>query len=525
MTDAPDTPARHRPVTPEPVRRAARVAFGLDLRSLALMRMAIAGCVLVDLAIRAGNLTAHYTDDGVLPRSAATGEFATPWNWSLHLINGSWPFQAALFIVAALTAITMMVGYRTRVVTAVSWVLLVSLQNRNAVILDGGDVMLRMVLFWSMFLPLGARWSIDAMLNPPRAAARRTDAERPNHLATFATAAYIFQVGFIYCFAAVHKQHPVWTTEHSAVYYAMNVDIFAKSPAIWIRQFPGLMALMTIATLWLEGLGPLLILVPWRNHWFRGLAVLSFVGLHASFGLFMALGVFPLTGIAMWLAILPGPLWDRLEGASPFVALRTRLRDLTFKIVWRFRLPRPPAPTVTPRNATNVVVTALMLYVFLWNLRGLPSKNTDDLLPHSLDFVADALRLDQQWNMFAPYPIMDDGWLVITGTLADGSTVQLLGASGVECEGGPVSWDKPDRVYVAYGDQRTRKHRMNLWLRSHSDYRPWYARYLRRVWNSRHDASQYIVRLNIYYMREDTPPPGKPFEPIEKVEVWEHTWP
>jgi hypothetical protein len=33
---------------------------------------------------------------------------------------------------------------------------------RNPYILSGGDVLLRVVVFWAMFLPLGDRYSLDA---------------------------------------------------------------------------------------------------------------------------------------------------------------------------------------------------------------------------------------------------------------------------------------------------------------------------------------------------------------------------
>ena len=44
--------------------------FGVDLRSLALLRVSLAIIVLLDLAYRANDLKAHYTDLGILPRSA-----------------------------------------------------------------------------------------------------------------------------------------------------------------------------------------------------------------------------------------------------------------------------------------------------------------------------------------------------------------------------------------------------------------------------------------------------------------------
>ncbi|NET13417.1 MAG: hypothetical protein F6K08_11435, partial [Okeania sp. SIO1H6] len=40
--------------------------FGLDLRSLALFRIGLALIIITDLIIRAGDLTAHYSDAGVL---------------------------------------------------------------------------------------------------------------------------------------------------------------------------------------------------------------------------------------------------------------------------------------------------------------------------------------------------------------------------------------------------------------------------------------------------------------------------
>jgi hypothetical protein len=58
-------------------------AFGADLRSLAALRIVLALVVLADLAGRAANLTAHYTDDGVLPRRAALRELN---EWQISLI-------------------------------------------------------------------------------------------------------------------------------------------------------------------------------------------------------------------------------------------------------------------------------------------------------------------------------------------------------------------------------------------------------------------------------------------------------
>src|SRR5690606_20393988 len=44
-----------------------------------------------------------------------------------------------------------MIGYKTRVATIVTFILLVSLQNRNYTILNSGDTLLRCMLFLMMF--------------------------------------------------------------------------------------------------------------------------------------------------------------------------------------------------------------------------------------------------------------------------------------------------------------------------------------------------------------------------------------
>ena len=79
----------------------------------------------------------------------------------------------------------------------------------------GGDSLLALLLFWSMFLPMGARFSVDSALNngPHR--------ESNRYLST-ATAAVLLQVGMVYIFTAIMKSDPIWRENFSAVYYALK---------------------------------------------------------------------------------------------------------------------------------------------------------------------------------------------------------------------------------------------------------------------------------------------------------------
>jgi hypothetical protein len=77
-----------------------RRPFTLDLRGLALLRIAVAAVVLVDLAIRSSDLEAHYANLGVLPLPVLY-ELWSPYQFSLHAISGLWQTQALLFLLAA----------------------------------------------------------------------------------------------------------------------------------------------------------------------------------------------------------------------------------------------------------------------------------------------------------------------------------------------------------------------------------------------------------------------------------------
>ncbi|WP_052694945.1 HTTM domain-containing protein [Hymenobacter sp. AT01-02] len=181
-----------------------RRPFVLDLRALALLRAAVAAVLLLDIGIRATDLEAHYSNLGVLPLGALYEHGWNQYSFSLHNSSGLWQVQAILFLIAAGLAVALLVGYHTRLVTALSWILLVSVQNRNPLISQGGDDLLRMLLFWGFFLPWGRVYSVDSKKQP-----------KPEQLTYFsaATIAYIVQLALVYWCTALLKSSPEWSQE------------------------------------------------------------------------------------------------------------------------------------------------------------------------------------------------------------------------------------------------------------------------------------------------------------------------
>ncbi|MGF1478096.1 MAG: DCC1-like thiol-disulfide oxidoreductase family protein [Cyanophyceae cyanobacterium] len=280
--------------------------FGLDLRSLGLFRIGLALVVIADLSIRAGELTAHYSDAGVLPRATLINEILPSGYWSINLISGSPLVQALLFGIALLVAVVLLVGYRTRLATIATWAMLVSIHNRNPALIFAADDVLRAMLFWSMFLPLGASYSLDSALNS-------STKPLPKRVLSVATVAFIVQICYIYIFSAAFKTHsPLWSGGE-AVYYSFQFDQYGTPLGQFLLNFPGLLKLFTFFALWLEWLGPLLLFIPFRTSLWRCVTIVLFVLLHVSFGLCFRLGIFPFLSTFSWLALIPSSVWDGLR--------------------------------------------------------------------------------------------------------------------------------------------------------------------------------------------------------------------
>ncbi len=286
-----------------------RTVFGIDLRTLALFRVLLSAWILIDLGMRARDLLAHYTDFGVLPRAVQI-EHLYVTTWSFHLANGSAWFQAALFILAGLVAVALMFGWHTRLMTVLSWALLLSLQNRNTFILSGEDNLALLLLFWAIFLPLGARYSVDAALT-------RSSPFPENAYFSIATAALLIQGMSMYFFSALLKTHPIWVSEGTAVYYALQLDYLVTPFALWFRQFQDLMTGLTYYVYLLELIGPILIFSPLFHRTCRTIFMLAFISMHLAFAVFLEIGFFPFISIIMNLAFMPGWMWDRIAAFLP----------------------------------------------------------------------------------------------------------------------------------------------------------------------------------------------------------------
>ncbi|MDP3857912.1 MAG: HTTM domain-containing protein [Stagnimonas sp.] len=582
--------------------------FGIDLRTLALFRASLGSVLLFEVLRHFGDLSALYSDWGVMPRTWLV-QADTAWHLSLFLINGTPLVTGALLAVQALAALALLLGWRTRLATVLSFFLWGWLCNRNPLVLIGGDLLMACLLFWACFLPWGARWSVDAALSPE-------PPPRDHRHLSWGSAGLLLQVMSVYFFSAFLKSGVEWVPDYTAVYYALSLDRYATPLGSWLLQFPELLRLLTAFVWWLELLGPPLILLapllgPRLGSPLRAVLMLAFMGMHVGFLLCLELGHFPFVSLSSLSVFLGAWFWDwrtRQPRVQRPVAiyydldcgfcLKTTRLFQTFLGLQQARISpaqqHPRAKGLLEANWSWVVIdhedrawlkwsafVALLRYspIFGWlqrplsapaleapgNLvydfvgrhRGAFAAVTAALLPErqegfvpgprwqgvaalflvlvacwnlatiklvpagvqqQLTPLFQLLRIEQLWNMFAPFPLKDDGWMVVEGSLANGDTVNVLQP------GQPLSYGKPHQLSQTHRNIRWHTYLGRLSEKEFAAHRLWFGKYLCRSRNAdklSEDREHRLMRFNINYVVETTPPPGQPTH-TEQRTLWSH---
>jgi hypothetical protein len=476
--------------------------FTLDARSLALGRILLGGLLLLDLGLRAGDLTAHYTDGGVLPRADFRPE-AWDFLWSLHGLAGTASFETALFVAHAVFAFALLVGFRTFWATLGSAVLLISLHGRNPLLRDGQDDLLRVLLVWGCLLPWGARWSVDRLRG--RVWHPLTGVSG-NRVLGPASVGWVLQLLVLYWVSAIAKLQSPWWTSGDALSNAFAIGRYETVLGQWLLGFPAVLHFGSFAVLAFELLAPFLLFFSggWRPA--RGLVVGAFVSLHLLLAMLLRLGLFPSVAIAAWLTLLPPAVWERLESYLGYGALGG-----AFAPEAGARLPRG-----RPILTTWLVAFGLTL-VALFNLTVVAPSVP---VPRAAIWAARALGLQQFWSLFSPNPVtafvVTDGWVELPAALEDGTELDLL-AGGV-----PVRTRRPAIVADTFANRRWRHYVANVLA-------PWPPRSEQRQtveasreawlrwrcadWNASAPSGHHARELRLVWMqqrlghREDTPRP------------------
>jgi hypothetical protein len=464
-----------------------------------------------------GDVSAHYSDAGIFPLEALREwwDGRLWWMLTVHSLDSGagWP----LFVLAVqlVFGLLMIIGFQSRFAVTMSWLLLLSVQNRNPIILHGGDQMLRATMFWLMFLPVGARWSLDGS-NAIRRAYGQPVQET---MTSIATAGLLLQTTIVYLSTAFLKTSKEWWSDGSAMYYALNIEQFRLPLGGIAKNFPPIvLRISTWMTLVFEILTPLIVFS--QKPLLRTLTILLAFVFHLGFvALLMDVGPISIASCILWIPFIPGRAWDYIAKQTFLNPIRKACSHaLAPANAWRAkRITRwvqneKPVPVIQTSIVGQVMAALSLLYILQWN-----AYNLNPALKQLFTPVANTVRLDQYWGMFAPRPMHDDGWFSMVAVLDDGSRVDLFQ------DGRTHTFQRPADIVHMHKTARWAKYWMNMWMEKHGRYRKFGTAYMRAQFQAKH-PNRAIKQLSFYYHLDVIPAPGQRRAPVQPTLIWTETY-
>jgi len=408
-------------------------AIGIDTRALAAFRMLMGLLIVGDVIARSRNFSFYYTDGGVLSASL-TQQLTSDGAFSVFYYTSDPTVMAGVFVVTALVGVVLALGYQTRVMTVVAFLLVISFDHQNALVTSYADLLFRLLLFWAIFLPLGERWSIDAVHAASDSGEESADSGPRKMVVGLASAAILAQMITMYVVNGVHKaQSDMWGTTDVAP-LVLGIDEMTFLLGDFMRQFPTLLGYGGV--LWYY-----MMLTAWALVILRGKARIAFVGLfvggHLSFAVTVRIGAFAYVALAGLLLFLPPSFWNVVErrGRQIWLSLAARTgasvsRESIGRRVASLPSPRIESPVADRgvRVALTVILMVGVLAVLVVPAVGVaPVADDVDGTHDSIDATVDALSIDQPaWSVFAPSPRTSDRYYVVAAMTEDGEEYDLF---------------------------------------------------------------------------------------------------
>jgi hypothetical protein len=399
----------------------------------------------------------------------------------------SWvaPWPSLLWAGAALLAIAALclgLGVFPRLAAVTAWGLLAALQDRNPALYMAGDRYLLLLIMWCVLLPTGARLS----LRPAPVGVTR--------IRSWAGAGLLLQVMFVYVATGLKKTGPAWF-DGTALWYALYSEPYVTAAGHWLRSQTALIGPLSFAVKWVEPVGPLLVLSPWRNQAARLITVGLFWAFHLGLQIFHAIGVFQLVGLAAWLVFLPSVTWERRASRHPAE------REIAIGAERRLR-PARWSETLALVPLTYLIITMTC------TLTGILVRDRPYPVPALVNWVATDLHLSEGWAMFTGlgHPGAVYFWFLVPGQLADGSEVEVLRRA-------PLDWSRPSNFQSAQRGFRWSQYLLNAihpgtHMATFRKTHPLLLDYLCREWNARNEPRRRLERVELVMVTEKIPAPG-----------------
>lgn len=419
-----------------------------DPRPVALLRIGLGLCLLLDVGALWPLADLLYADEGILPRVRACGELPGRLSLLCHAPDTVVP---ALFVAVGIVGLALTLGLATRIAAVLSTVGFASLLLRNPVV-AAGDQILWCYLFLLCLSRCGEVWSVDAWWR-----ARRPGGRPPRRIPGWPRALMIVQLGVLYGANGWNKGGRNWDEGNTLAYMLMNDRWFRFEPWWLLSHAEPLLRVGTWVALWFERLFPLVVLA----------AVARAVLEARESDAVRSRASSPLRSVLHW--VLRWPL-----GPWPWLAMTVLLHGTL--IVWLnlgwfvpatlvvglCLLPRlpwtRPSPETTPsvlgRGARAARVGAAA--VLVWHTLAMvqvalppPARAATPILAASLDWWRVHTNTRQTWRMFDRGAPRRARYLRACGLDGEGACAPIIIGMGID-------WHRaPKRPYI--GLERGRK--------------------------------------------------------------------
>jgi len=246
--------------------------------------------------------TFYYSAEGWFPLQAYQN-LKNPYLWSVLKYFDS-PLSVHIFFVFMLIAsLAMTVGWWSKTSTIITFIGFVSIYNRNPTVVYGGDSVLRVILFYLCFAPVGKAWSVDAYKNGEKS--------NPPQF-SWPLLLIQIQVCIIYFVTGLTKLHGTYWINGHALSLILANPTYAKFNFYFLRNIPGIEFFLKICT-WLilawELLFPALIF----NKKTRDLAIGIGVFINIGIILFLKMHFFGYLMMASYISFLQAKFFDGVE--------------------------------------------------------------------------------------------------------------------------------------------------------------------------------------------------------------------
>jgi hypothetical protein len=274
----------------------------IDARQYAALRIAFGGLSLAYLTQLLPYVETQFSGAGWLGgvRQIAIQNGGS---WSLFFLpadNRATTLAYAVVILGIISAFLLMIGWHSRAAACTTWLVWASLWNRNPLLLDGDDAVLKLMCFYLMLSPCGNYWSVDAYFH-----------KTPQHVAVWPLRLMQFQLALIYFVSGWVKFHsPEWL-DGTIMQYVLAHPQYSRWDGSAVTDEPimtELLAGLAGSIRWWELLFPFLLFNPYTRKASIVIGILFHVGLLLTMNL-------------RWFAVIMLALYLALVSNSRFIAL------------------------------------------------------------------------------------------------------------------------------------------------------------------------------------------------------------